>query len=169
MSYEIRPYEQIRELVAERAGWSNAEILAEIENLPPLADEDNPVWNEDRYWREFAYRYVALSDVAAERKMRPAVRPLLERACNGDPGEMMRGLRHSFERIFDPDYAALANVCMELCGSKRAGTRLWAINQLMILDDPRARKVFHDALNDELEEVRRLAAVGLERLNRHPC
>jgi hypothetical protein len=168
MSSEKKPHELIRELVAERASWSDAEVLAEIEHLPPLADEDDPVWNEESYWREFAYRYVALSDVAAKRRVRLAVRLLLERACNGDPGEMMRGLRHSFEGIFDPDWAALADVCMELCGSKRPGTRLWAIDQLMILDDPRARQVFDRALNDEIEEVRWRAAAGLERLNRHP-
>jgi len=81
---------------------------------------------------------------------------------------MMRGLRHSFERIFDPDWAALADVCMELCESRRPGTRLGAIYQLMILDDPRARQVFDRALNDAIEDVRRLAAVGLDRLNRQP-
>ena len=167
-SSEKRPGELIRELVAERASWSDAAVLAEIEHLPPLADEGDPAWNEQSYWREFAYRYVALSDAAAHRKLRPAVRLLLERACNGDPGEMMRGLRHSFERIFNPDWAALADVCMELYGSKRAGTRLWAMHQLMILDDPRARQVFDRALNDEIEYVRRLAAAGLERLNRRP-
>jgi len=167
-SSEKRPGELIRELVAETASWSDAAVLAEIEHLPPLADEGDPAWNEQSYWREFAYRYVALSDAAAHRKLRPAVRLLLERACNGDPGEMMRGLRHSFERIFNPDWAALADVCMELYGSKRAGTRLWAMHQLMILDDPRARQVFDRALNDEIEYVRRLAAAGLERLNRRP-
>jgi len=168
MSFEKRPGKMIRDLFAERASWSDAEVLAEIEHLPPLADEDDPVWNKQSYWREFAYRYVALSDVAADRKLRLAVRLLLERACNGDPGEMMRGLRHSFERIFDPDWAALADVCKELCESRRPGTRLWAIFQLMYLEDPRARQVFDHALKDEIKDVRSLAAMGLDRLNRHP-
>jgi hypothetical protein len=88
----------------------------------------------------------------------------LERACNGDPGEMMRGLRHASERIFDPDWAALADVCIELSVSKRPGTRLWAIYQLMILDDPRARQVFDSASHDEISEIRRIAAIGLQRL-----
>lgn len=97
--------------------------------------------------------------------MRPAVRLLLERACNGDPGEMMRGLRHACERIFNPDWAALADVCIELSVSKRPGTRQWSIYQLMILDDPRARRIFDRALHDEVVETRENAAIGLQRLD----
>src|SRR5258708_21884088 len=127
MPSEKRPHELIRDLVAERASWSDADVIAEIEQLPPLADEVDPVWDDETYWSDFASRYLALSDVAAERQLRLAVRLLLERACNGDPGEIMRALRHAFERIFNPDWAALADVCIELSASKRPGTRLWAI------------------------------------------
>src|SRR5271166_5683913 len=102
MPAQKRPHELIQDLVAERASWSDADVITEIGQLPPLADEGDPVWNDEAYWSDFAYRYVALSDVAAERHLRPAVRLLLERACNGDPGEIMRGLRHALERIFDP-------------------------------------------------------------------
>lgn len=163
---EKKPHEIIRDLAAERAKCSDDEILAEIERIAPLADESDAAWDEPTYWSDFAYRYVALSDVAAERKLRAAVRLLLERACNGDPGEMMRGMRHSFEAIFAPDWTALADVCIELCASKRAGTRVWAIHQLMILDDPRAKPVFERALNDDNAEVRGAAVAGLERLAR---
>jgi hypothetical protein len=79
---------------------------------------------------------------------------------------MMRGLRHRWEGISKPDWAALADVCIELSASKRPGTRLWAIHQLMILDDPRARQVFESALRDEIDEISRTAAVGLRRLDR---
>jgi HEAT repeat protein len=163
---EKKPHELIRDLAAERAKCSDDEVLAEIESIPPLADESDTAWDEPTYWSDFAYRYVALSDVAAERKLRAAVRLLLERACNGDPGEMMRGMRHSFEAIFAPDWRALGDVCMELCASKRAGTRMWATHQLMILDDPRAKPVFERALDDDNAEVRSAAAAGLERLAR---
>ncbi len=166
MPSEKEPHELIRDLVAERASWSDADVIAEIEQLPPLADEIDPVWDDETYWSGFAYRYLALSDVAAERQLRPAARLLLERACNGDPGEIMRGLRHALERIFNPDWAALADVCIELSASNRPGTRLWAIHQLMILDDPRARQVFDNVLHDEIGEIRRTAAVGLQRLDR---
>lgn len=166
MPSEKRPYELIRDLVAERASRPDADVIAEIRKLPPLADEDDPVWNEETYWKDFAYRFVALSDVAAERRLRPAVRLLLERASNGDPGEMMRGLRHACERIFEPDWAELADVCIELSASKRPGTRLWAIHQLMILDDPRARQVFESVMCDEICEIRSTAAIGMQRLDR---
>lgn len=169
MSSEKRPYELIRELVVERASWSDAEVLAELEHLPPLADEDDPVWKDESYWREPAYRYVALCDIAAERKMLPAGRLLLERACNGDPGEIMRGLINCLEEIFDPDWTALADACMEMCGSKRPGTRRWAIHQLTMLGDPRARKILDRAMNDEIEGIRDLAVVGLEILDRDSC
>jgi hypothetical protein len=36
----------------------------------------------------------------------------------------------------------------------------------MILDDSRARQVFDGALHDEIEEIRRIAATGLQRLDR---
>lgn len=163
---EKKPHEIIRDLAAERVNCSDDEVIAEIERIPPLADESDAAWDAPTYWSNFAYRYVALSDVAAERKLRPAVRLLLERACNGDPGEMMRGMRRSFEAIFAPDWRALADVCMELCASERAGTRMWATDQLMILDDPRAKPVFERALNDDSAEVRDAAAAGLERLAR---
>lgn len=166
MMSEKKPHEIIRDLAAERSKRSDDEVLAEIERISPLADEGDAAWDDPNYWSNFAYRYVALSDVAAERKLRPAVRLLLERACNGDPGEMMRGLRHSFEAIFAPDWAALADVCMELCESKRAGTRMWATHQLMILDDPRAKSVFERVLNDDNAEIRETAAAGLKRLAR---
>jgi hypothetical protein len=167
MSLSKKPHEMIRDLATGRASWSNNEILAEIEQLPPLADEDDPIWGKESYWQEVAYLYLALSDVAAERKIRPAVRLLLERACFGDPGEIMRGLRHRCEEIFDPDWTALADVCIASCASKRPGTRWWAIDQMAILGDPRTREVLERALNDEIGEVRRLAAVGLEQLDHH--
>lgn len=164
---EKAPRDLIQDLAAQRYGKSDAEILLEIEQFPPLADEADPAWHDEAYWRQ-SYRYVALADVAAARKLRPAVRLLLERASNGDPGEMMRGMRHAFEAIFNPDWVALADVCIDLCGSTRTGTRLWAMHQLMILDDPRARPVFERARNDGNDEVRRSAAAGLERLDRPP-
>jgi hypothetical protein len=163
---EKRPHELIQDMVRERAGHSDADILGEISRFPALADEGDPVWDARAYWDDVACLFVALNDIAAERKLRPAVRLLLERACNGDPGEMMRGIRHAHERIFDPDWLALADVCMDLATSVRPGTRMWAINQLMILDDPRARAIFERAMHDDVRDIRATAAIGLERLRR---
>lgn len=166
MTHEKAPHEIIKELAVERRSWSDVEVLDEIERSPPLADEGITNWGVQSSWWDAANLYVALGDVAAERRLRPAVKLLLERASNGDPGEMMRGLRHGFEAIFSPDWTALADVCIELCGSERPGTRMWSAHQLMILDDPRARPVFERLLCDESTETRDFAAIGLKRLNR---
>jgi hypothetical protein len=77
----------------------------------------------------------------------------------------MRPLPHACERIFNPDGTALADIC-KLPASERPATRLWAINQLMILDDSRAWNVFDRALHDEVGEIREIAAMGLQRLDR---
>jgi hypothetical protein len=53
----------------------------------------------------------------------------------------MRGLRHSLEAIFNPDWNALADICIDAAKSPRLGTKLWAIDQLIVLEDPRARPV----------------------------
>jgi hypothetical protein len=38
----------------------DAEALAEVAAVPPLADETDPCWNDDGYWQRVAYPYFAL-------------------------------------------------------------------------------------------------------------
>src|ERR1043165_3334842 len=104
-------------------------------------------------WAGLAAVFMPLADLVGMRRLRAGVRLLLERACFGDPGEMMRGLRHPCEAAFNPDWAGLAAVCMPLATSARPGTRLWAIDQLTILEDLSAGAVFQRALSDELPDV----------------
>jgi hypothetical protein len=52
MPSEKRPHELIQDLVAERASWFDADVIAEIEQLPPLANEGDPVWNDETYWSD---------------------------------------------------------------------------------------------------------------------
>jgi hypothetical protein len=113
---------------------------SKLENATALADEDDPVWDTEDYWRTTAEVYLALSDISAQRRLRPSVRLLLERACFGDPGEIMRGLGHRLEAIVAPDWICLTDICLDLAKSPRNGTRLWAIHQLAILEDPRANR-----------------------------
>jgi hypothetical protein len=161
-----KPYRIIERYVAERSALSDSAILRELEELAPLRDETDPIWRTSDYWRDEAYRFVALADLVAVRKLRDGVRLLLERACFGDPGEMMRGLRHSCEAAFNPDWTALAAAYAALAAAPRPGTRLWAIDQLTVLDDPGAEPVFWRALSNELQPVREIAAAGIERLER---
>jgi hypothetical protein len=166
MADERPPQHVISDMIAERAGRTNAAILAELKALPPLADETNRCWEDATYWQTAAYPYIALSGVAAERRLRPAIRLLLDRACYGDPGEIMRGLRHALEAIVNPDWKTLATICLKAARSDRLGTRLWAIDQLSILDDPRAQPIFEEAVRDGPEEIRWRAQIGLDRLQK---
>src|SRR5438477_2682876 len=81
-------------LLLELSDLCDSQIIAKLESIPALADEDDPIWNDKEYWRDTAEVFLALSDISAKRRLRPSIRLLLERACYGDPGEIMRGLRH---------------------------------------------------------------------------
>lgn len=93
------PYQIIDDLAATLAKLSDAEVLDKLVAVPPLADEAGPCWNDKEYWHQVAYPYAALWSVAAERKLRAAVPLILDRACLGDPGEVMRNLCHALEAI----------------------------------------------------------------------
>jgi hypothetical protein len=123
-------------------------------------------WNDEAFWFTAAYRFLGLSEVARLRKLRRAVRLILERACYGDPGETMRGLRHVFEEIYNPDWTLLADEYLVCARSDRLGTRMLAIAGLMILDDTRAVSVFEASLREDPKEITDFAMTGLERLQR---
>jgi len=164
MADERKPYQIIADMVAARAAVSDADILGELSAFSPLPDEDDPAWTDDATWQE-ANRFVALAEVAAMRRLKPAIRLLLDRACYGDPGEMFRGLRHASEAIVNPRWSELTDICLEAARSPRIGTQLWAIDQLGILDDERARPVFEEAVRSAPQEIKWRAEIGLNRLN----
>jgi len=153
-------------LLLKLSEFSDDQIIAKLESVSALSDEDDPVWNGEEYWRDTAEVYLALSDVSAKRRLRPSIGLLLERACYGDPGEIMRGLRHNLEAIVSPDWTYLADICIDLASSHRKGTRLWAIEQLATLEDPRAKCIFERAIGTEPSWISEAAARGLERLAR---
>jgi len=146
---------------------SDSAVLAELAALPPLVDGTHESWSEDGYWEQVAARYVALADVASVRRLRAAIPLLLDRACFGDPGEIMRGLRHQLEAIVNPDWSVLADYCLAAASSERLGTRLWAIDELRILEDARAAPVFEAAILLCPDDIKWRAEQGLERLKRH--
>jgi hypothetical protein len=160
---KARPYEIIEELYCERLNRQEQDILAELSELPILPDEEDEAWNDDQTWRQ-AYLYVALADVAAQRKLTSAVVPLLEKASYGDPGEMMRGLRHQLEEIVAPDWKKLAHICSSLSKHPHKGTRLWSVHQLGILREPEALEHLADALSDPADLVRSEACYSLVML-----
>ncbi|HSW15248.1 MAG TPA: zinc ribbon domain-containing protein [Solimonas sp.] len=164
MDHDEPPVKIIGRLAAANDTTSDDEVLTRIASLPSLADETDACWDLNEYWHSVAYPFIAMADVAAKRRLKPAVRLLLERACYGDPGEIMRGLRHSFEAIYKPDWRSLANEYLALARAERMGTRLWAIDSLMVLDDARAVPVFEASVREDPEEIRWRAEIGLKRL-----
>jgi hypothetical protein len=157
------PYQIVDDLVAARAGLSDAEVLAELAAISPLADEDNACWRDDAYWHRVAYPYLALWGVAAERRLRAAIPLILDRACFGDPAEIMRGVCHAVEAIVKPDWSALTIPCVTALSSPRPGTRLWAAFELGRLRDPAAIPALEKAAQDTVPEVRKWAASALKR------
>jgi hypothetical protein len=163
MADERMPYQIIDELSAARAQLSDAQILAELAAIPPLADEDTPCWNDDTYWHHVVYPYLALWNVVSERQLRAAVPLILDRACFGDPGEIMRNLCHAVEGIVKPDWSALTAPCIAALASPRPGTRLWAAHELGRLRDVAAIPALERAAQDVVPEVREWATSALER------
>ncbi len=151
-----KPAEVIARLVADRAKRTDQELLSELKAFKPLPPELSDAWSSDATWAK-AQLFVALGDLAAKRKLRAAAPLLLERASLGDPGEMMRGLRHSLEKIFKPDWPALTQVCITQLESGPAGARLWALDQLGVLRDPKSLEAILARLTDEQAEVREFA------------
>jgi hypothetical protein len=164
MADQREPYQIIADMVAAHASTSDADILAELAALPPFPDEDDPAWERAATW-QMAEQFFALAQVAATRRLKPAIRLLLDRACYGDPGEMFRGLRHACEAIVDPRWSELADICLEAATSPRLGTRLWAIAQLTVLEDERARSIFEESTRNDPQEIRWRAEGGLKRLD----
>jgi HEAT repeat protein len=163
MADDLMPYQIIQSMVEVRKTWTDEEVLSDLTSVPPLADEDDPWWDDEES-ETIAYRYIALWNVAAIRKLKAALPLILDRACNGDPGEIMRGVFHSLEGIVAPNYVELFEPCVAATNSPRTGTRFWAVQQLRRLGDPRAIPTFKQLLSDPAESVRDAAEDGLNAL-----
>jgi hypothetical protein len=162
MADERMPYEIIDDMTVALQRLSDKMVLAELTAIPPLADEDDPCWDKDDYWHQVAYPYLALWNIAAERRLRAAIPLILDRACLGDPGEIMRNLCHALEGIVQPAWSELTGPCIDALKSPRAGTRLWAAHELQRLRDPSALPALEAAARDEVESVRKLVQVAIE-------
>jgi hypothetical protein len=161
MADKRMPYQIIDEMTAIRRRSSDKKILAELAMIPPLADQDDPCWDREEYWHQVAYPYLALWTIAAERRLRAAIPLMLERACFGDPGEIMRNLCHALEAIVEPKWSLLTAPCVAALKSPRPGTRLWAADELQRVRDPAAIPALEEAVRDEVEEVREQAQAAL--------
>src|SRR5689334_11691973 len=107
MDIHDSPADIISEYMRQREGNSDESILAELTAIPVLPDEDDPAWDSATIWVDQAFPYLALAGLCSDRQLKPAIALLLERACYGDPGEIMRGLRHYLEAIIKPNISEL--------------------------------------------------------------
>lgn len=162
MADNRKPYQIIQDLALAYSKLSDAGVIEALASIPSLADERDPRWQATEYWNAVAYPYIALWEVAAARQLRAAIPLILDRACFGDPGEIMRNICHALEAIVKPDWNALVHPCIEALASPRAGTRLWAAFELMRLRDPSAIPALEQAIRDEVPEVRERAVAALE-------
>jgi hypothetical protein len=163
------PAQAIERVKRDFRSRCDTDILRELESLPVLPDEDSDAWDAGSQWWQTAERFTALADLAAERRLRPAIPLLFGRSCYGDPGEMMRGLRHALEAIVAPDYDELTPFCVEAAASLQPGSRLWAVDELGLLRDRRGLPALLAALRDSAAEVRRAGCRSLSMLTRdHP-
>jgi len=162
-SDEERPIDRINRLIEQRRDWSDEAVLEALTNLAVLPDESDAQWRDMQTWHQ-AELFVAFGKLAAERHLKPAIPLLLERACYGDPGEVMRGLRHSLEESVQGDWTALGDICEQAAKSVLPGSRLWAIRELGVLRDANFLQTVIDALQDNALLVRQEACVSLEMI-----
>lgn len=157
------PWEQIKALYDERINWPDRKLIAELTSLASLPDEDDPAWEQDETWQR-AYLFVAHADLAAARRLIQAIPLLYERATYGDPGELMRGLRHNMEAIVKPMWSVLTRLSMQAAAYPQKGARMWAISQLGVLREAVSFDTIAKALTDEAELVRQEARLSLQML-----
>jgi hypothetical protein len=127
-------------------------ILEEIRALEPLPDETDPSWDHDSIWARTDL-LIALADLIAARRLEQGIGLVLDKMCFGDPGEVMRSMRHSLEAAISPDWRRLAEICGERCASERAGTRYWAVQELGVLREPSAMSTILNMFEDREREV----------------
>jgi hypothetical protein len=162
MADDRMPHQIIDDMTAARERLCDADVLEELRAIPPLADESDPCWAIDDYWQKVAYPYLALWNIAAQRRLRLAIPLILGRACFGDPGEIMRNLCHALEAIAKPNWSELTQPCVAALSSPWAGTRLWAAHELQRLRDPVAIPALEQAAKDQVAWVREWIDAALQ-------
>ena len=147
---------------------SQAAFLAEVAQIPALADTDDPRWLDPEAWED-VYRRVAAADVIGDRGWRDAVSPVFERAARGDLFDTMQTIRHGPERAFANDIDTFADVLETLATHQRAGTRQWSVRELGILRQLRSLPILVRATSDPSPEVSEEALSSLRMLAQaHP-
>jgi hypothetical protein len=163
---EESPADRIERHRVQLRGLDEAGFLGAVHSIPPLADSDSAIWDQEESWDD-AYRLLAAADVIGERGWVRGVVPVFERAAKGDLYELMQDIRHGPERVAGA--AELAALLEPLTRHERAGARQWSVRELGILRQGSSLQPLVDALRDDDEEVRREARTSIEMLGQvHP-
>jgi hypothetical protein len=144
-------------------GYSDEALLSELSSLPVLPDESDPSWDNRQTRENLAYPYLALARIAGERRIKKAISLLFEKSSYGDPYEMVQGIRHSIEKIVNPDWDTLNEICIQITQSPYRGARLWAVRELGILRNKDSFDTLVNALNDD-DLIQYQACMSLEML-----
>ena len=162
--WDLDPNEVIDEITARYENCSDVEILSELASMPALPNEDDPCWDDSKFWIDSAYKLDALFGIATGRKLFESIGIVLSKMCHGDPGEMMRGYCHGFEYVVAPDYERLFEPYRNGSLSERLGTRIWSLTFLNRLRTPKAKPIFEQFATDSNSEIRTIATRGLSNL-----
>jgi hypothetical protein len=163
-AWDLDPNEVIEEIAAKYENCFDAEILSELVRLPALPEEDNPCWDDLKFWLDSAYKLDALFGIATGRKLFESIGIVLSKMCHGDPGEMMRGYCHGFEYVVAPDYERLIEPYRNGTQSERLGTKIWSLTFLSRIRKPKTKPIFEQYATDSNDEIRCIATRGLSKL-----
>lgn len=128
------PAGNIERQYRERLEWNEGRIVEELRTMTALPPYRGRAWESEEPWAA-AQLLVAHAAVAAERRLRSPLPLILDRMRLGDPGEMMRGMRHSLEAGVSHDLSLLAALCVAACSSANPGARYWAVQELGIVKE----------------------------------
>ena len=159
--------DEIENFASQRTARSDAEVLAELRSFVALPDASDSAWSLDGAWDQ-AHLLTALAKIVAERKLESGIALVLDKMCYGDPGELMRSLRHFLEAAISPHWDRLTQICVSRATSDRVGTRYWAIAELGTLRDPTALPVILERFFDEREVAVEAFQAASMMLQTHP-
>ncbi|WP_338874935.1 hypothetical protein WBJ53_04875 [Spirosoma sp. SC4-14] len=151
-----------KQIHLERESWTVSQVINELLALPPMPDEDDNLWDYTKTWYE-AEVFLADVNYAARHHLESVIPILYQKACYGDPGEILRGVfKNSVYDIASRDEEKVIHYAVQAYKSIRNGTRYWAVYSLSFFKDlPQAHSILVDALLDSEHQIRSFAEYSL--------
>jgi hypothetical protein len=102
--------------------------------------------------------------IVQDRKMRPGVPLLMERASYGDMGETMRGVWGALRSVFDSHDTTWNDLCFQMAQSPHRGVRLWMMQEISCIANERSLAALINGLRDPAPLVREWAVSWIKSL-----